>query len=126
VDGSFERFLQEHSVGDLAWGRVDHVALGEAALLLGDDVYGMVPVGEVRDGAVLTVGEELWVKITEINSSAKTILVSVRQAAGGGPLADAHVSLFPPDAGPEEYGVREPRGPQPVAGTDGVARDDST
>lgn len=122
---SFAWFLDQHAVGDLVYGRVDHLDSGSAVVLVGDDVYGSVPASEVPDDAVLAEGDELWVKITGIDRSSETVTLSVRQASEGGPVAQAYSTLFPPDdEGPDTSGVSEPRNPRPGRGDEGAALDE--
>ncbi len=98
--GPWVEFAETHKVGDLVYGRVTKLVAFGAFIQVGDDVDGLVHITEMAHhrvespGEVVSPGEELWVKIVEIDVSRRRIGLSIRQAMEGGEVAVEYQSAF--------------------------------
>jgi small subunit ribosomal protein S1 len=110
----WEEFASSHEVGQLVYGRVTKLVQFGAFVQVGDGIEGLVHISEMSthhvDAAeqVVTPGEELWVKIIDLDLQRRRISLSIKQAAEGGELAEEYRSHFEVDehgnwtAGPDD------------------------
>lgn len=96
-------YARTHAVGQLVYGRVTSLAPFGAFVQIGDAVEGLVHLSEMSTHfveapeQVVMPGEELWVKITDINPRIRHIALSIKQAADGGEFAPEYQSQFDVD-----------------------------
>lgn len=96
----WEEFSETHQVGELVYGRITKLVSFGAFVQVGEVVEGLVHISELStshvDSAsqVVTSGEELWVKIIEIDLERRRISLSVKQAAEGGTVAAEYQEHF--------------------------------
>jgi small subunit ribosomal protein S1 len=80
-------------VGELVYGRVTKLVPFGAFVQVGDGIEGLVHISEMAvhhveaPEQVVTPGEELWVKIIDIDLDRRRISLSIKQAAEGGVVA---------------------------------------
>ncbi|MEY3691786.1 MAG: ribosomal protein, partial [Actinomycetota bacterium] len=93
-------FARTHDVGQLVYGRVTYLASFGAFVQIGDSVEGLVHLSEMSSyfveapEQVVTPGEEIWVKIIDIDPRRRHIALSIKQAAEGGELAPEYRDAF--------------------------------
>ena len=132
----WQEFATGHQVGELVYGRVTKLVPFGAFVQVGDGIEGLVHISEMAvhhveaPEQVVTPGEELWVKIIDIDLDRRRISLSIKQAAEGGVVAAEYQDQFGEHAydeqgnyiGPEIHRGRWPRAPRvprlrlPVAG----------
>ena len=99
----WEVFASTHEVGQLVYGRVTKLAQFGAFVQVGEGIEGLVHISEMStqhvDAAdqVVTPGEELWVKIIDLDLARRRISLSIKQAAEGGELAEEYRKHFDVD-----------------------------
>jgi small subunit ribosomal protein S1 len=143
----WQEFASTHEVGQLVYGRVTKLVQFGAFVQVGDGIEGLVHISEMSTqhvdspDQVVTPGEELWVKIIDLDLARRRISLSIKQAAEGGELAEEYREHFEVDehgnwtagdtdaereAAWSEYYGDEPRGPgdEPSAPTDEVVTDE--
>jgi small subunit ribosomal protein S1 len=140
----WQEFASSHRVGELVYGRVTKLVPFGGFVQVGDGIEGLVHISEMSahhvesPEQVVTPGEELWVKIIDLDLARRRISLSIKQAAEGGELAEEYREHFGVDEhgnytttddaereaawaeyykelGDEEGGVKDER---PVAGSD--------
>lgn len=85
----WQEFAASHDVGDLVYGRVTMLLSHGSAFEVSDGVEGLVEVSEMSTSGVdppnriVAVGDELWVKVIEIDVERRHLGLSARQAVGG-------------------------------------------
>jgi small subunit ribosomal protein S1 len=90
-------FAEGHAVGQLVYGRVTKL------VQFGDGIEGLVHISEMsahhveNPGDIVTPGEELWVKIIDLDLERRRISLSIKQAAEGGELAAEYREHFDVD-----------------------------
>ena len=93
-------FASSHQVGELVYGRVTKLVPFGSFVQVGEGIEGLVHISEMAahhvEAAeqVVTPGEELWVKIVEIDLDRRRISLSIKQAAEGGVVAAEYQDQF--------------------------------
>lgn len=101
-------FAQQHRVGELLYGRVVSLVPYGAFILVAEGVQGLVHISQMSHqyvdlpDQVVTVGEQLWVKLIDIDFGRRRMALSIRQAAEGGVVTQDHAHII-------ESGSFEPR-----------------
>src|ERR1700729_1261648 len=104
----WQEFADSHAVGQLVYGRITKLVPFGAFVQVGDGIEGLVHISEmaVHHGdlpeQVVTPGEELWVKIIDIDLQRRRISLSIKQAAEGGEVAEEYREAFGEHAYDEE------------------------
>ena len=86
----WQEFATTHRVGELVYGRVTKLVPFGAFVQVGDGIEGLVHISEMSahhvdlPEQVVTPGEELWVKIIDLDLARRRISLSIKQAAEGG------------------------------------------
>ncbi len=89
----WQEFATGHQVGELVYGRVTKLVPFGAFVQVGEGIEGLVHISEMAvhhveaPEQVVTPGEELWVKIIDIDLDRRRISLSIKQAAEGGVVA---------------------------------------
>jgi len=89
----WQEFATSHEVGELVYGRVTKLVPFGAFVQVGEGIEGLVHISEMAvhhveaPEQVVTPGEELWVKIIDIDLDRRRISLSIKQAAEGGVVA---------------------------------------
>ena len=96
----WQEFADTHRVGELVYGRVTKLVPFGSFIQVGDNIEGLVHISEMSNHhvdlpeQVVTPGEELWVKIIEVDLEKRRISLSVKQAAEGGIVAEEYQEHF--------------------------------
>tara|TARA_B100001250_G_scaffold385779_1_gene381785 strand:+ start:418 stop:1737 length:1320 start_codon:yes stop_codon:yes gene_type:complete len=96
----WQEFADSHRVGELVYGRVTKLVPFGSFVQVGDNIEGLVHISEMSEHhvdlpeQVVTPGEELWVKIIDIDLAKRRISLSVKQAAEGGVVAEEYQEHF--------------------------------
>ena len=96
----WQEFAGGHRVGELVYGRVTKLVPFGAFVQVGDSIEGLVHISEMSahhvelPEQVVTPGEELWVKIIDIDLQRRRISLSIKQAAEGGIVAAEYQEHF--------------------------------
>jgi small subunit ribosomal protein S1 len=96
----WQEFASGHRVGELVYGRVTKLVPFGAFVQVGDGIEGLVHISEMSahhvdlPEQVVTPGEELWVKIIDIDLQRRRISLSIKQAAEGGIVAAEYQEHF--------------------------------
>ena len=96
----WQEFADGHQVGELVYGRVTKLVPFGAFVQVGDGIEGLVHISEMAvhhveaPEQVVTPGEELWVKIIDIDLDRRRISLSIKQAAEGGVVAAEYQDQF--------------------------------
>src|SRR5207247_5771531 len=104
----WQEFADSHDVGELVYGRVTKLVPFGAFVQVGDGIEGLVHISEMavhhveQPDQVVTPGEELWVKIIDIDLDRRRISLSIKQAAEGGEAAADDREHFGEDAFDEQ------------------------
>jgi small subunit ribosomal protein S1 len=99
----WQEFASTHQVGQLVYGRVTKLVQFGAFVQVGDGIEGLVHISEMSThhvdspDQVVTPGEELWVKIIDLDLARRRISLSIKQAAEGGELAEEYREHFEVD-----------------------------
>jgi small subunit ribosomal protein S1 len=99
----WQEFAGSHEVGQLVYGRVTKLVPFGAFVQVGDGIEGLVHISEMSahhvESAeqVVAPGEELWVKIIDLDLARRRISISIKQAAEGGELAAEYQGQFDVD-----------------------------
>jgi small subunit ribosomal protein S1 len=99
----WQEFASTHEVGQLVYGRVTKLVPFGAFVQVGDGIEGLVHISEMSahhvdaPEQVVTPGEELWVKIIDLDLARRRISISIKQAAEGGELAEEYRGQFEVD-----------------------------
>ena len=89
----WQEFASSHQVGELVYGRVTKLVPFGAFVQVGESIEGLVHISEISSHhidlpeQVVTPGEELWVKIIDLDINRRRISLSIKQAAEGGVVA---------------------------------------
>ena len=89
----WNEFASSHRVGELTYGRVTKLVPFGAFVQVGEGIEGLVHISEMASHhvdlpeQVVTPGEELWVKIIDLDLQRRRISLSIKQAAEGGEVA---------------------------------------
>src|SRR5437764_99927 len=104
----WQEFANGHQVGELVYGKVTKLVPFGAFVQVGDGIEGLVHISEMAahhveaPEQVVTPGEELWVKIIDIDLDRRRISLSIKQAAEGGEVAAEYREHFGEDAFDEQ------------------------
>ncbi len=96
----WQEFANTHRVGELVYGRVAKLVPFGSFVQVGDGIEGLVHISEMSHQhvelpeQVVTVGEELWVKIIDLDLARRRISLSIKQAAEGGVVAAEYQEHF--------------------------------
>jgi small subunit ribosomal protein S1 len=96
-------FAEGHAVGQLVYGRVTKLVQFGSFVQVGNGIEGLVHISEMsahhveNPGDIVTPGEELWVKIIDLDLQRRRISLSIKQAAEGGELAAEYREHFDVD-----------------------------
>ena len=140
----WQEFAGGHQVGELVYGRVTKLVPFGAFVQVGEGIEGLVHISEMAEQhveapeQVVTPGEELWVKIIDIDLERRRISLSIKQAAEGGEVAAEYREFYGEHAYDEQGNYIGPefeagaggsagaeaagRGRAPEAGADGRRR----
>ncbi|HLX78080.1 MAG TPA: 30S ribosomal protein S1, partial [Acidimicrobiales bacterium] len=135
----WQEFAGGHQVGELVYGRVTKLVPFGAFVQVGEGIEGLVHISEMAEQhveapeQVVTPGEELWVKIIDIDLERRRISLSIKQAAEGGEVAaeyrefygehayDAQGNYIGPDYTEGEAGAEGEPGAEGAAAVEGEA-----
>jgi small subunit ribosomal protein S1 len=104
----WQEFADGHEVGQLVYGRITKLVPFGAFVQVGDGIEGLVHISEMAahhvelPEQVVTPGEELWVKIIDIDLQRRRISLSIKQAAEGGEVSEEYREAFGEHAYDEE------------------------
>src|SRR5258707_15356900 len=96
----WQEFATNHQVGELVYGRVTKLVPFGSFIQVGEGIEGLVHISEMAvhhveaPEQVVTPGEELWVKIIDIDLERRRISLSIKQAAEGGTVAAEYRELY--------------------------------
>ena len=96
----WQEFADSHRVGELVYGRVTKLVPFGSFVQVGDGIEGLVHISEMSahhvelPEQVVTPGEELWVKIIDLDLQRRRISLSIKQAAEGGVVAAEYQEAF--------------------------------
>ena len=96
----WQQFASAHQVGELVYGRVTKLVPFGSFVQVGDGIEGLVHISEMSahhvdlPEQVVTPGEELWVKIIDLDLQRRRISLSIKQAAEGGIVAAEYQEHF--------------------------------
>ena len=126
----WQEFASTHRVDELVYGRVTKLVPFGAFVQVGDGIEGLVHISEMSahhvelPEQVVTPGEELWVKIIDLDLQRRRISLSIKQAAEGGIVADEYKEHFGEHAFDDEGNYIGVETAEPVEGE--VALDPET
>src|SRR3989442_11981028 len=120
----WQEFAGGHQVGELVYGRVTKLVPFGAFVQVGEGIEGLVHISEMAEQhveapeQVVTSGEELWVKIIDIDLDRRRISLSIKQAAEGGEVAAEYREFYGEHAYDEQgnYIGPEFEGPDDASG----------
>jgi len=96
----WQEFADTHQVNQLVYGRITKLVPFGAFVQVGDGIEGLVHISELavhhvdQPEQVVTPGEELWVKIIDIDLQRRRISLSIKQAAEGGEVSEEYQEAF--------------------------------
>ncbi len=96
----WQEFAGSHQIGELVYGRVTKLVPFGAFVQVGEGIEGLVHISEMAahhveaPEQVVTPGEELWVKIIDIDLDRRRISLSIKEAAEGGVVAAEYQEHF--------------------------------
>ncbi len=96
----WQEFANAHRMGELVYGRVTKLVPFGSFVQVGEGIEGLVHISEMASHhvelpeQVVTPGEELWVKIIDIDLQRRRISLSIKQAAEGGEVAAEYREHF--------------------------------
>ncbi len=96
----WQEFATSHQVGELVYGRVTKLVPFGAFVQVGEGIEGLVHISEMAahhveaPEQVVQPGEELWVKIIDIDLDRRRISLSIKQAAEGGEVAAEYREFY--------------------------------
>ncbi len=123
----WQEFANGHQVGELVYGKVTKLVPFGAFVQVGDGIEGLVHISEMAGHhveapeQVVTPGEELWVKIIDIDLDRRRISLSIKQAAEGGEVAAEFREHFGEDAFDEQGQYIGPTAEETAAAAEGDA-----
>ena len=88
-------FAEGHAVGQLVYGRVTKLVQFGSFVQVGDGIEGLVHISEMsahhveNPGDIVTPGEELWVKIIDLDIERRRISLSIKQRVANSPPSTA-------------------------------------
>ena len=96
----WQEFATDHRAGELVYGRVTKLVPFGSFVQVGDGIEGLVHISEMSahhvdlPEQVVTPGEELRVKIIDLDLQRRRISLSIKQAAEGGVVAAEYQEHF--------------------------------
>ncbi len=96
----WQEFASAHKPGELVYGRVTKLVPFGAFVQVAEGIEGLVHISEMSfqhvdsPEHVVEVGEELWIKIIDIDLARRRISISIKQAADGGEVAAEYQDAF--------------------------------
>jgi small subunit ribosomal protein S1 len=96
----WNEFASTHQVGELVYGRVTKLVPFGAFVQVGDGIEGLVHISEMANHhvdlpeQVVSPGDELWVKIIDVDLQRRRISLSIKQAEEGGEVAAEYREAF--------------------------------
>src|SRR5207245_3298329 len=96
----WQEFANAHRVGELVYGRVTKLVPFGSFVQVGEGIEGLVHISEMAvhhvglPEQVVSPGEELWVKIIDLDLQRRRISMSIKQAAEGGVVAQEYQEAF--------------------------------
>ncbi len=96
----WQEFAEAHKIGQLVYGRVTKLVPFGSFVQVGEGIEGLVHISEMSahhvdlPEQVVTPGEELWVKIIDLDTGRRRISLSIKQAAEGGEVAAEYQEHF--------------------------------
>lgn len=96
----WQEFADGHEVGQLVYGRITKLVPFGAFVQVGDGIEGLIHISEMavhhvdQPEQVVAPGDELWVKIIEIDLQRRRISLSIKQAAEGGEVSEEYREAF--------------------------------
>jgi small subunit ribosomal protein S1 len=122
----WQEFATGHQVGELVYGRVTKLVPFGAFVQVGEGIEGLVHISEMAahhvdaPEQVVTPGEELWVKIIDIDLERRRISLSIKQAAEGGTVSAEYQQYYGEHAYDEQGNYIGPAYHEEGEGTEGV------
>jgi small subunit ribosomal protein S1 len=123
----WQEFAGGHQVGELVYGRVTKLVPFGAFVQVGEGIEGLVHISEMAEEhveapeQVVTPGEELWVKIIDIDLDRRRISLSIKQAAEGGEVAAEYREFYGEHAYDEQGNYIGPEFEAPAEAPSGEA-----
>jgi len=96
----WQEFAGGHRVGELVYGRITKLVPFGAFVQVGESIEGLVHISEMSahhvelPEQVVTPGEELWVKIIDINLQRRQINLSIKQTTKNGVVTAEYQKHF--------------------------------
>jgi small subunit ribosomal protein S1 len=96
----WQEFANTHRVGELVYGRVTKLVPFGSFVQVGEGIEGLVHISEMAAShvehpeQVVSPGEELWVKIIDLDLARRRISLSIKQAAEGGIVSAEYQEAF--------------------------------
>jgi small subunit ribosomal protein S1 len=93
-------FADTHAVGQLVYGRITKLVPFGVFVQVGEGIEGLVHISEMAahhvesPEQVVSAGEELWVKIIELDTARRRISLSIKGAADGGEVSEEYREAF--------------------------------
>ena len=93
-------FADTHAVGQLVYGRITKLVPFGVFVQVGEGIEGLVHISEMAahhveaPEQVVAAGEELWVKIIELDTARRRISLSIKGAADGGEVSEEYREAF--------------------------------
>ena len=104
----WQEFASAHNPGELVYGRVTKLVPFGAFIQVAEGIEGLVHISEMSfqhvdsPDHVVEVGEELWIKIIDMDLARRRISISIKQAADGGEVAAEYKDAYGEHAYDEE------------------------
>ncbi len=120
----WQEFANGHAVGELVYGRVTKLVPFGAFVQVAEGIEGLVHISEMAvhhveaPEQVVQPGEELWVKIIDVDLERRRISLSIKQAAEGGTVSAEYRDVYGEESfdehgnyiGPEFHGEEHEEG----------------
>ncbi len=96
----WQEFADSHQVGELVYGKVTKLVPFGGFVQVGEGIEGLVHISEMAvhhvEAAeqVVQPGEELWVKIIDVDLERRRISLSIKQAAEGGNVSAEYQDIY--------------------------------
>jgi len=96
----WHEFANTHQVGELVYGRITKLVPFGAFVQVGGGIEGLVHISEMAGHhveapeQVANPGEELWVKIIDVDLQRRRISLSIKQASEGGEVSEEYREAF--------------------------------
>jgi len=93
-------FSDGHAVNQLVYGRITKLVPFGVFVQVGEGIEGLVHISEIAahhvesPDQVVAAGEELWVKIIELDAARRRISLSIKGAADGGEVSEEYREAF--------------------------------